>query len=238
MQPQGLKAIIFDMDGVLVDSEPLHLLSVQTLLMQYGVSFSEEDNREFLGRKDVLIAQALIERHSLPLTTEELIDRKEEILFQLISDQAAARPGVFKVLQAAQALSVPMAIASSATMNTIKLVVKTLSIGHFFQCLCSGEDVTNGKPAPDIFLLAAKNLGVPERSCLVIEDGLPGLTAARAAGMYSVSIPCAATAHQDHSLADLRLSSLEELPVEKFFARNLLSGAKDMPDGTNTDCRR
>lgn len=238
MHPHKLKAIIFDMDGVLVDSEPLHLLAVQTLLGRYGVSFGEEENKEFLGRKDLLIAQALIARHSLNLSDEEFIDIKEDILSSLIRKQAVVRPGVHEVLSSAQALAVPMAVASSATMRTIKLVVETLSIGHFFQLLCSGEDVTNGKPAPDIFLLAAKGLSVAPELCMVIEDGLPGLTGARAAGMYCVSIPCAATAYQDHSLADLRLASLEDLRVDEIFRYNSHAEGMDGQDSKNADSTR
>ena len=238
MYPEGLKAIIFDMDGVLVESEPLHLLSVQSLLSRYGVDYTEEENREFLGRKDLLIADALIKRHSLDLTVEGFIEAKEELLAELISTKGEARPGVYEVLEAAKSLGIPMAVASSATTLTIKLVVKTLAIEHYFSWLCSGDEVTNGKPAPDIYLLAANRLGVDPTKCLVVEDTITGLTAAKAAGMFSISIPCAATAYQDHSIADLKLSSLEQLSVEQIFGYNAQTKDTDRRDGKSFDCRR
>ena len=123
-------------------------------------------------------------------------------------------------------------------MGTIDLVVDTLSIRSYFQFLCSGDEVTNGKPAPDIFLLAAERLAVAPESCMVIEDTFTGLTGARAAGMYCVSIPCAATAYQDHSIANLRLTSLENLSLDKFFGYNAQAGEMDFEDGKNIDRRR
>lgn len=236
MKQKELKAIIFDMDGVLVDSEPMHLVAVQKLMERYGVTYTEKENREFLGRKDVLIADVLIKRYSLPLTIDGFIDAKEEILSHLIRQQAVPLPGVKKVLSRACELGVPMAIASSATMRTIKLTVETLSIIQFFNYLCSGEEVEHSKPAPDVFLLAASRLGLAPASCMVIEDSQPGLIAANAAGMFSVAIPCAATAFQDHSMADLRLASLEELCIDEIFGDNFHAGGP--LGGKSTDCRR
>ncbi|MBX9685088.1 MAG: HAD family phosphatase [Candidatus Obscuribacterales bacterium] len=214
---QELKALIFDMDGVLVDSEPLHLLAMQTFLQRFSIAYKEEDNRDFLGRKDLVIAEILIERFKLDMTARQFVDAKEEILADLIRTEAKARPGVYELLAELTEMQVPLAVASSATLDTIKLVMQTLSIGHYFQHLCSGEEVKNGKPAPDIFLMAAKRLALPPEYCLVVEDTLNGLKAAKAAGMFSVSIPCEATRHQDHSIADLAFSSLSELPLKELF---------------------
>ena len=219
--PEGLQAIIFDMDGVLVDSEPLHLLAMQKFLGQFGIEYDESDNREFLGRKDMVIAEILIERFKLPdMTPRKFVDFKEEILEDLMRNQGAARPGVYELLDRAKGTNVKMAVASSATLPTIKLVMEVLSIGDYFLKLCSGDQVKNGKPAPDIFLMAAQQIAVAPENCLVIEDTLNGLKAGKAAGMFCVSIPCAATAHQDHSIADLGLASIDQLPVEAIFGYN------------------
>ena len=220
MYPQELKAIIFDMDGVLVDSEPLHLLAMQKLLQHYEIDYSEHDNREFLGKKDLVIFEILIDRFKLDLTPSQFVDVKEELMVELIVSKAIARPGVDSLLERARSLDVPMAVASSATLPTINLVVDTLNIRHYFKTLCSGDQVRHGKPAPDVYLLAAEQIGVAPKDCLVIEDTITGLTAGKAAGMFCVSIPCEATAHQDHSIADLSLSRIDEIPVEKIFAMN------------------
>ncbi len=211
---QNIRALIFDMDGVIVDSEPFHLLAYQEFFQAYDIHYTEEHNQEFLGSKDLSMAEILIERFNLPQTPHSMVQAKEEILCRLLKDNSRARPGLYKVLQEASELKVPLAVASSATLKTIELVVDTLSIRQYFGCLTSGDEVKQGKPAPDIFVLAASRLGVDPRYCLVIEDTLNGIRAAKAAGMYCLSIPCEATRHQDHSLADFRLSSLEELDLK------------------------
>lgn len=213
-----MKAIIFDMDGVLVDSEPLHLLAMQELLQRFHIEYSEKDNQEFLGRKDLVISEILIERYKIPdMTPPAFVDFKEEILRDLIATKAQARSGVYELLARCKSTNVKMAIASSATLGTIHLVVDTLKIREHFLTLCSGDQVSNGKPAPDIYLLAASQIEVAPENCIVIEDTITGLTAGKSAGMFCISIPCAATAHQDHSIANMSLASIDLLPVEEIF---------------------
>lgn len=207
----GVGALIFDMDGVLIDSEPLHLLAYQMLLSEFGFSYSEEDNREYLGRKDIDCAKDLVVNMSLPITHDQLVERKEAILHQLFRDRLTLRPGVLGTLAAAENIKVPVALASSATLPTIKLVVEVTGIARHFRYLCSGDEVPHGKPAPDVFLLAAERLGVHPSECLVIEDTFNGVCAAKAAGMKCIAIPCLATSHQDLSHADLVSESLEHI---------------------------
>src|SRR5439155_25510893 len=113
-----IKALIFDMDGVLVDSEPLHLLAYQELMQEFGVNYTEEDNKEFLGRTDLYLAQTMADRHGINLPAQEIVLRKEAILARLMKDEAKIRPGVMDLLQTAKSLGLPMAVASSATMPT------------------------------------------------------------------------------------------------------------------------
>lgn len=214
----GIQGLIFDMDGVIVDSEPLHLLAYQELFGGFRLPYTAEQNSEFLGCKDLHMCEILIERHQLPLNAPDMVLQKEEILTRLLQTQAAARPGLFEILQKAKALNIPRAIASSATLATINVVVDVLKIRDYFQTLTSGEEVQHGKPAPDVFLLAAKRLGLLPQHCLVIEDTYNGIKAAKAAGMFCVAIPCAETKHQDHSLADLNLESLLEIELHKMIA--------------------
>lgn len=202
------------MDGVLIDSEPMHLRSYQEILSGHGIAYSEEDNREFLGRKDIVILDILKQRHNLERSADDLLAEKEAILARLLRNDSVPRPGLISVLEEAHSHAVPMAVASSATLPTIELVVDTLGIRSYFQALTSGDEVTHGKPAPDVYLLAARRLGVDPLLCVAIEDTAAGIAAAKAAGMYCVAIPCEATRHQDHGEADLHLESLEELDLK------------------------
>ncbi|MBI4532317.1 MAG: HAD family phosphatase [Candidatus Melainabacteria bacterium] len=212
----NISAIISDMDGTLLDSEPLHLMAYQQLLARYGIRYTEVENREFLGRTDYAMTQILIERYHLKTTAEDLVQEKETILARLLRKHAVARPGVLKVLQQAKHLGLPVAIGSAATLATIKLVVSTLHLEPYVKTLVSADDVENGKPAPDIFLLAAKRLGVNPKNCLVIEDSQNGVRAAKAAGMHCVAVPCDATRHEDHGKADVILTTLEDLDLAQW----------------------
>lgn len=215
---EDVRALIFDMDGVLVDSEPLHLLAYQELFSVHSIEYTEAHNQEFLGCKDIAMARILVERWSLPFTPEQLVQNKETILARLLKSDAQIRSGVKKLLEEARALNIPCAVASSATLPTIQLVVDVLGIRQYFHHLSSGDEVEHGKPAPDVFLLAAKRLGVSPEHCLVIEDTANGIKAAKAAGMFCIAIPCDATRHQDHSQADMNLTSLEEVSLKSLIA--------------------
>lgn len=209
-----IKGLIFDMDGVLLDSEPLHLKAYQVLLKDFGITFTEEDNRPFLGRIDLELAEHLVSQHSLPMNALQLVERKEENLTGLFTSKLEPMPGVIKVLQRAEALSIPCAVASSATLPTIQLITKRLGIARYFQTLTSGDEVPHGKPAPDVYLLAAQRISVLPINCLVVEDSYNGVLAAKAAGMQCIAIPCSTTRHQDHSKADKILGTLESLNLD------------------------
>jgi beta-phosphoglucomutase len=215
------KAIIFDMDGTLVDSEPMHLRAYEQLAERFGGTYTESDNREFLGRKDSDVCRALVARLNINLTPDQVVTLKEQLMVELLSD-ATPRPGVLDVLEKAHELAIPMAVASSATMQTIELVVDILKIRHYFKNLTSGDEVAHGKPAPDIFLLASQRLNVKPEDCLAIEDTFNGIKAAKAAGMVCLAIPCEATRHQDHSQADVQMTSLEQLDVNRWFETGVL----------------
>jgi len=204
-------AIIFDMDGVLVDSEPLGLEAMRRVLARHGVPYTERDNEAFLGVTTPESVRALRARHALAASEEELARQYVANLLELIRERPRPMPGVPEVLAHLCAAGYRLALASSAEPAVIKTNVTALDLARFFEAVVSGTEVPRGKPAPDVFLEAARRLGLPPHACLVVEDSRNGLLAAKAGGMACAIVPCASTRHQDFREADHRLRTLPDL---------------------------
>ncbi|MBI4608976.1 MAG: HAD-IA family hydrolase [Candidatus Rokubacteria bacterium] len=210
---RGIGAIIFDMDGVLVDSEPLNFEALRLVLARYGIAYSEADNAPFVGVTDREHFRALRARYGLEPLESELMRGYTELLVRLIQDGTRPMPGVPGVLQQLREAGYRLAVASSAAPQVIAATLEALRIAGLFEAVVSGLEVDRGKPAPDVFLETAQRLGLPPRACLVVEDSRNGMLAAKAAGMPCVAIPCPATRHQDFSEAHVRLAELAALPA-------------------------
>jgi HAD superfamily hydrolase (TIGR01509 family) len=207
----GFDAIIFDMDGVLVDSEPLGLEAMRRVMGRQGVTYTEEDNNEFLGCTTLEECRILKARYRLETDERDLTREYVDILVGLIRDRPRPMPGVPAVLAELQAAGYRMALASSAAPVVIAENVRGLDLTRFFEAVVSGTEVARGKPAPDVFVETASRLRLPAEGCLVVEDSRNGLLAAKAAGMACAVIPCASTRHQDFREADYALQALWDL---------------------------
>jgi HAD superfamily hydrolase (TIGR01509 family) len=200
------------MDGVLVDSEPLHLRATQAALGDRGPSFTTRDNQAFFGVTDVEMLRVLRILFNLPASTAELVEAKRRHLVVLIQAGVPSLPGVPDVVHRLRASGLALGLASASPRVVIDTVLQTVGLAGTFQAVVSGDHVQRGKPAPDAFLLAARRLELEPAACLVVEDSRNGVLAAKAAGMTVAAIPCPATSHEDFSAADLVLPSLEALP--------------------------
>lgn len=209
--PLRSQAVVFDMDGVLVDSEPFGFEALRRVLARHGLPYTEQENAEFLGRTTLESCRTLKARHGLPESAETLADWYIEGMLELIGRGPIPMPGVPEVLQRIRASGYRMALASSAEPRLIEANLAALSLRSLFEAVVSGTQVPRGKPAPDVFLAAAERLGVAPADCLVIEDSRNGLLAAKAAGMRCAVVPCSHTRHQDFREADHRLGALPEL---------------------------
>ena len=204
-------AIIFDMDGVLVDSEPLGFEAMRRVMARQGIAYTHADNDEFVGRTTLEECQVLTARHRLATDPRELTQAYVDILVGLIREQPRPLPGVPGVLESLRAAGYRMALASSADLAVIAENVSALRLERLFEAIVSGTQVARGKPAPDVFVETARQLRVSPEACLVVEDSRNGLLAAKAAGMTCAVIPCSSTRHQDFSEADHCLQALWDL---------------------------
>ena len=181
-------AVIFDMDGVIVDSEPFHEMSFLELWQEMGYG----DNHgihfpDFYGRSDRVLWETFIEKHHPPQPIEELLGLREERLVQMLRDKQPIFDGI-PTLVRRLAKHLPLAIASGSVHRIINEVLAMRDLRRYFCCTASSEDVANSKPQPDVFLLAAERLNVKPASCCVIEDTVAGVIAGKAAGMTVMGI--------------------------------------------------
>jgi HAD superfamily hydrolase (TIGR01509 family) len=206
-------AVLFDMDGVLADSEPLHQEVIRRLLADYGVDWNPGHADPTVGLTAVEGFVLICARHALTEDPRRLDELYTARVVPVLAARAAPMPGVPEVPRTLAARGLRLAVASSSRPEVIEATLAAVGVRPCFQAIVSGVEVPRGKPAPDIFLEAAKRLGVAPGACVVVEDSERGVRAARAAGMRCVAVPCDATRDHDFSAATLVLSSLTALPA-------------------------
>jgi len=208
---RAFDAVIFDMDGVLADSEPMHREITRAMLAAYGVAHPDEVEEELVGFRDLDMFRVLCERHRLPDDAETLTERRTALTVARITQGVPALPGIPDVPARLAAEGYRLAVASSSCPEIIEATLAVLGIAPLFPVTVSAVGLARGKPAPDVFLEAARRLSVTPTRCLVIEDSRHGVLAAKAAGMRCAAIPCGLTLNLDLTPADWRLNSLLEL---------------------------
>ena len=183
-----LDAVIFDMDGVIVDSEPLHERSFLEVFAEIGFTDNHGvDFASYYGKSDRIVWRDFIQRHQPRHTFDYLLNRKEEVFTRLLDEERPIFKGVPELLSKA-ASRLPVGLASGSRHSTINEVLAIGGLRRHFGAVVSSQDVQNGKPAPDIFLHTAKLLGADPAKCCVIEDSAAGVEAALAAGMIAIGI--------------------------------------------------
>ncbi len=186
--PSGdFRAYLFDCDGTIVDSMPLHYIAWKTSLAEWGCPFPEDLFYSWGGKPVDEIISTLNAMHGLHMPVEELGTRKEEMYFDLLP-QLKAIPEVVEHIDA-QRGRIPFAVVSGGRRNSVVRSLTTVHLLDRFQTIVGAEEYVHSKPAPDAFLIAAERLGVAPADCLVFEDTDLGIQAATAAGMASVRVP-------------------------------------------------
>ena len=179
-------AVIFDVDGVLVDSEGMSCGAWLPVLERRGLEVRLAEIQDFIGRSDRAVLDHFRQLYPAADLGDGLIDEKEQEFFEAARGRLRAFPGLKRVLRRLEAGAVPMAVASSGRHRKIRFSLKTAGLEGFFDAVCSASDVARGKPAPDLFLRAAGLLGAEPGTCSVVEDSVPGIAAAKAAGMKAL----------------------------------------------------
>jgi len=207
--------VIFDMDGLLVDSEPIQARSFNIVLARYGIHLADCDFEELVGQTTEENFRTLKKRFSLPETVEELLAAKEEAYRELVPRELLPRPGAPELVAELAEAGVKLAIASSSPCVDVRLCLDAVGLAERFPTVVTADDVEHAKPAPDLYLLASDRLGLSTDRCVAFEDSGSGVVAATAAGIRCFAVPHIFTKHHDFSRAIAVLESLADISASK-----------------------
>lgn len=209
--PTNKLGLIFDVDGVLVDSYGAHFKSWQIAAAEFGLTITEDEFCQNFGRKS---HETIAERWGDRLSPEQISHfehRKEAAYRDVIRDDFPGMDGARELIDAWHATGNLLAVASSGPPENVALVLEKLDRRSSFQAVITGDDVTRGKPDPQVFLLAAGGLRLPAKRCAVVEDAPAGIAAATAAGMLAIGLVSTGHTWESLAAADQRVASLRDL---------------------------
>ncbi len=212
MSEGTLEAVLWDLDGVIADTGTYHCQAWQDIFGKRGVSFTEEDFMRHFGQRNDTIIRDTVGGSISPEELDVIASEKEANYRRRVAGNIKPLPGAIELIRALGQHGINMAIASSAPLENIQIIIRGLGIEDCFQAIVWGQEVAEGKPSPQVFLLAARKLEVEPRNCVVIEDAVAGVAAAKTAAMKCVAVT---NSHPRNSLkeADLIVATLAALGV-------------------------
>jgi HAD superfamily hydrolase (TIGR01509 family) len=206
-----IKAVIFDMDGVMIDSEPLWEKTERILLGRRSIEYSPDYRDRIVGLNQNDSGRLLIDTFRLEESVEEIIAERVTILTSIYEKELETVEGLFPLLDSLTSSNYLLAVASSSPLRVIKYVLDMFSLNEYFSAVVSGECTDNGKPHPDIYLETARLLGVAPEECIAIEDSINGVLSAKASGMHCIAVPDKRLTPDRFENADLIFRSLNQI---------------------------
>ena len=201
------------MDGVLVNSEPFYVQIEKQLFKQVGANVSDAEHITYMGTATDVMWKKVKEKHGLTQTINELVELTDSIVTPYFTNLETIdpMPGVQSLIESLKSENIPIALASSSASNVIEIVLHKTEFKKHFNVVVDSKMAGASKPEPDIFLLAAKKLGIAPESCVVIEDSTNGIRAAKSAGMFCIAYAGSGSEFQNQSQADLIISDFNEI---------------------------
>lgn len=218
-----LKAILFDMDGVIVDTEPLHHKAYFGMFDELNIQVTEKQYQAFTGQSTINVCKELCNYFNLINKPEELVQIKRSIFKDLFVHDSSLQllEGVLELIKDYHRNNLTLVLASSASMQTINSVFDRFDLNKYFKAKLSGADLKASKPHPEIFIKAALTAGFDKNQCIVIEDSTNGIKAAKSAGIYCIGYKSLHSKNQDYSKANKVISNFNEISFNK--VKQLLS---------------
>lgn len=212
-----IEAIIYDVDGTLVNSEPLHVSAWDSALHQYGSALgnlSSEFVQKMAGKKPIVIATEMVEVLGLPIKPDVLLQRKTADYLDLASSELKPMDGAIESIKLLGGAGYRLAIGTSLDRLLLGKILSHLGVENDFEVKVTGDQIKQGKPNPETYNKVAELLGVPPEACLVFEDAQSGIQSAKAAGMWCIAVENPDAIKQDTSDADRTLNSFAEVTPE------------------------
>ncbi|OGS46122.1 MAG: phosphatase [Elusimicrobia bacterium RIFOXYD2_FULL_34_15] len=210
-----MKAVIFDMDGVIIDSEPTHLRVNRNIFKRLSLKISNTEYKNFIGSTNTAMWTFFKKKYGLQQAIPELVKTQvDETIEDLKHSNEKPIPGIVNLLKNLKRNNILIGLASSSPLENIELVLKIFKIKKYFNAIVSGENLKRSKPAPDIFLNAAKVLKVKPEECIVIEDSEKGVRAAKSAGMKCIGYKNKNSGNQNLSKADLIIKNFRKINID------------------------
>ena len=220
-QVTQVEAVVFDFDGLLVDSEPLQAWAWHAYVERFGTTMTHDILHQMLGMRAVDATKVAVELLKLPVTPEEALRQRDEVFLAEVPGRISAMPGALVLIQELKQRRIPLALATSGHRRYIDLALTSAGLLGSFDVEVTGDQVSRGKPFPDVYLRAAELLAVQPGACLALEDVPNGIRSAKAAGMLCFAIPGETVVPLDYSDADAVLPSLSDV-IGELTARGLL----------------
>lgn len=211
-----LKAVLFDMDGVIVDTEPLHRKAYSKMFEEVGITVSDELYSSFTGQATLAICEKLVSTFSLNKSPNELVNIKRAHFKYLFENDGSLQllPGVLNLIQDYYQNNITLVVASSASMENINRVFDRFDLNSYFVAKLSGADLEKSKPHPKIFIKAAQAANTDRAHCIVIEDSTNGIKAANSAGIFCVGFNSLHSKNQDYRQANVVVDNFNELTFD------------------------
>ena len=205
-----MRAVVFDMDGLMFNTEDVYTLVGEELLRRRGYEFTAELKDEMMGLRPQPAFEAMIGHCRLGDTWQELAAESNRLFLDLLDGRLAPMPGLMELLDALERAGIPKAIGTSSSRELVDACLRPFDLEGRFQFILAAEDIVHGKPHPEIYLTAARRFGVPPAEMMVLEDSQNGCLAAAAAGAYVVAVPGEHSREHDFSMASLVVESLAD----------------------------
>lgn len=213
------EAVIFDMDGVLIDSEPIHYEIENKLFDQLGITVPDDVHGTYLGTSADLMYADLKSRYALPGSVKELMEFGKAFTCDYFKQlpELNLNDGVLSLLKEIKWAGLKLAVATSSSPELARILLNRCEIASYFEAIVTTSEAGKSKPAPDVYLLAARKIGIAPFNCLVFEDSPNGLLAAKSAGMYCIAIQTDSVNIKELSMADFLIPTFKGLTFRRLF---------------------